>query len=77
MMFYTIYFKDLRTGEVLPQSIPNTEGRIAWANDNQTVFYTSKNKKTLLSEKVYRHSVGTDYKNDKFLEHYACKTYKN
>ena len=65
--FYTIYFKDLRTGEVLPQSIPNTEGRIAWANDNQTVFYTSKNKKTLLSEKVYRHSVGTDYKNDKLV----------
>ena len=41
--FYTIYFKDLRTGEVLSQSIPNTGGRIAWANDNQTVFYTSKN----------------------------------
>tara|TARA_A100001011_G_scaffold119157_1_gene125720 strand:- start:5729 stop:7858 length:2130 start_codon:yes stop_codon:yes gene_type:complete len=65
--FYTIYFKDLRTGEVLSQSIPNTEGRIAWANDNQTVFYTSKNKTTLLSEKVYRHSVGTDYKNDELV----------
>ena len=65
--FYTIYFKDLRTGEVLNQSIPNTEGRVAWANDNQTVFYTSKNKTTLLSEKVYRHLVGTDYKNDKLV----------
>ena len=36
--FYTIYFKDLRTGDVLSQSIPDTEGRIAWANDNQTIF---------------------------------------
>ena len=62
--FYTIYFKDLRTGEVLSQSIPNTGGRIAWANDNKTVFYTSKNKTTLLSEKIFRHKVGSDHKND-------------
>ena len=62
--FYTIYFKDLRTGKVIDQSIPNTEGNVAWANDNQTVFYTSKNKTTLLSEKIYRHRVGSDSKND-------------
>ena len=62
--FYTIYFKNLRTGEILDSSIPNTEGDMAWANDNKTVFYTSKNKITLLSEKIYRHKVGTDSNSD-------------
>ena len=62
--FYTIYFKNLTTGKVLNQSIPNTSGGVAWSNDNNTVFYTSKNKITLLSEKILRHKIGTDYNND-------------
>jgi len=68
--FYTIYFKDLRTGKVLDTSIPNTEGDdIAWANDNKTIFYTTKNKTTLLSEKIYRHKLGTDSSNDVLVYH--------
>ena len=68
--FYTIYFKDLRTGKILDTSIPNTEGDdIAWANDNKTIFYTTKNKTTLLSEKIYRHKLGTDSSNDVMVYH--------
>ena len=65
--FYTIQFKDLLTGKVLDQTIPNTTGSVAWANDNSTVFYTSKNEVTLLSEKIYRHKIGTDYTNDELV----------
>ena len=68
--FYTIYFKDLRTGKILETSIPNTEGDdIAWANDNKTIFYTTKNKTTLLSEKIYRHKLGTNTSNDVLVYH--------
>ena len=68
--FYTIYFKDLRTVKILDTSIPNTEGDdIAWANDNKTIFYTTKNKTTLLSEKIYRHKLGTDSSNDVLVYH--------
>ena len=49
-------FKNLFTGEILKESIPNTSGSVAWANDNKTVFYTSKNKVTLLSEKIFHTS---------------------
>jgi len=56
---YTIKFKNLETGELLPDQIKNTEGEVAWANDNKTVFYTSKNEVTLLSEKILRHSLGS------------------
>ena len=58
--FYTIYFKNLSTGNILEQVVPNTTGNIAWANDNKTIFYTLKNKITLLSEKIYRHKIGSD-----------------
>ena len=65
--FYTVFFKNLATGEVLAKAVPNTTGSVAWANDNKTVFYTLKNKVTLLSEKIYRHMMGTDYANDELV----------
>jgi oligopeptidase B len=42
--FYEINFKNLNTGDILQQTIENTTGGVAWANDNETVFYTSKIK---------------------------------
>jgi oligopeptidase B len=61
---YTIKFKNLETGELLEDVIPNTQGGAAWANDNKTVFYTSKNEVTLLSEKINSHELGTDVDQD-------------
>ncbi|GAB2839028.1 oligopeptidase B [Ferruginibacter profundus] len=62
---YNIYIKNLETGEVFKDVIPNTEGNPVWANDNQTIFYTSKNLVTLLSEKIKKHKLGTDVAADK------------
>ncbi|WP_426326846.1 S9 family peptidase [Pedobacter sp. R-06] len=61
---YTINVKNLETGEMLKDAINNTEGGVAWANDNKTLFYTSKNPVTLLSEKIKKHTLGTDAKTD-------------
>ncbi len=57
---YTIRFKNLETGEFLPDRIENTTASGAWANDNATYFYTTKNKVSLLSEKIWRHQLGSD-----------------
>lgn len=57
---YTIYFKNLETGEIYKETIPNTSGGATWAADNKTVFYTSKNPVTLLGEKIKKHVLGTD-----------------
>jgi oligopeptidase B len=62
---YDIYVKNLETGEVYKDIISNTEGGPVWANDNQTFFYTAKNKVTLLSEKIKKHKMGTDAATDK------------
>ena len=61
---YTIYVKNLVTGEIMKDAIKNTEGASTWANDNKTFFYTSKNPVTLLSEKIKRHSLGTTESQD-------------
>ena len=56
---YTIYIKNLATGETYKDAIANTEGDPCWAADNKTLFYTSKHPVTLLSEKIKRHTLGT------------------
>ena len=61
---YKVYVKNLETGEMLKDVIDNTEGNPCWASDNKTLFYTSKNPVTLLSEKIKRHTLGTDAAND-------------
>ncbi|MFK8056081.1 MAG: S9 family peptidase [Saprospiraceae bacterium] len=60
---YTLRFKDLETGEVLPDAIENTAGNVVWAADNQTVFYTVKDE-TLRPFKVLRHKLGTPVADD-------------
>ncbi len=61
---YTIYIKNLETGEIYPDAIFPASGGSEWGNDNKTLFYTATNAKTLLSEKIKRHTLGTDPKKD-------------
>lgn len=64
---YTVRFKNLETGEFLPDQLPNSDGGGAWANDNETFFYTTKNKVSLLSEKIVRHALGTSAESDEVV----------
>ena len=57
---YTIHFKNLKTGEILPDALTGAEPSVIWANDNQTVFYLEKDPVTLLPKYVKRHRLGTD-----------------
>lgn len=64
---YTIYFKDLTTGTLLKDEIPNSTGGVTWANDNKTVFYTVKDEQTLLPYRVYKHTLGTPVSEDELV----------
>ncbi|AQG80958.1 S9 family peptidase [Spirosoma montaniterrae] len=62
---YTLRVKNLKTGQIYLEAIPNTEaGSFAWAADNKTLFYIRKDPQTLLGYQVYRHLLGTDPKQD-------------
>jgi oligopeptidase B len=71
---YTIKFKDLSTGEVLTDQIPNTTGGIVWGNDNKSVFYTLKDE-ALRSYKIMRHTLGTPTANDMLVYHEADEAF--
>ncbi|MFD0977418.1 S9 family peptidase [Salinimicrobium gaetbulicola] len=64
---YHIQFKNLETGEILPDKLDNSTGGGAWANDNKTFFYTTKNPVSLLPEKIYRHTLGQNAEQDKLV----------
>lgn len=64
---YDIFIKNLETGEIYPEKIPLTTGGSTWGSDNKTLFYTRKDEKTLRADKIYRHTLGTDPKNDELI----------
>ncbi|MGV4529908.1 S9 family peptidase [Ornithobacterium rhinotracheale] len=66
---YKIFIKDLKTGKIYDEGIRNTSGSSVWANDNQSIFYTENNTKTLLSEKIKRHQLGTQASEDVCVYH--------
>lgn len=71
---YTLRFKDLQTGELLPDQIPNTTGSAVWANDNKTVYYTMKDP-ALRSFKIFKHTLGTPASQDQEVYHEADETF--
>jgi oligopeptidase B len=64
---YTIFIKDLRTGKIADQPVPNTEGDVTWANNNKTFFYTVKDSVTLRSDRIYRHNLKADPAKDQLV----------
>ena len=54
---YTIRVKELDTGRLLPDEIPNTYYSLEWAEDNATFFYTMLDD-ALRPHKVFRHRLG-------------------
>jgi oligopeptidase B len=55
---YTLAVKDLRTGKVLVDHAERVDA-IAWANDNQTLFYAIEDEVAKRPYRVYRHTVNT------------------
>ncbi|MEX0733922.1 MAG: S9 family peptidase [Steroidobacteraceae bacterium] len=57
---FTLRFKDLATGETLPDRIENVDPYLAWTADSRSVLYMEKHPETLLGYRVRRHALGTD-----------------
>ena len=79
--FYTVRFKNLATGEMLEEVIPDATGNQAWANDNATLLYTKQDPETLRWHRIYRHVLGTDPAGDELVyeekdETFNCFVFK-
>lgn len=71
---YTIHFKNIQTGEIFEDAITNTSGNMAWANDNKTLYYATKDE-TLRSYKIFKHEIGTPVADDKLVYHELDPTF--
>ena len=61
---YTLRFRDLGTGSLLTDEIPNVTGDAEWFNDGKTLVYTKQDPSTLRSYQVWRHVLGSDPDDD-------------
>ena len=77
---YTLQVKDLRSGEMLPDSIPGTYYALEWAADNATLFYTTVDA-AHRPYRLHRHRLGADPAQDAVVyqeddESYFLSVYK-
>lgn len=77
---YTIRIKDLETGKILDDKLENTTGSSVWATDNQTLFYTRKDK-SLRAYQIWKHRLGTPQSADELVfeekdDTFDCFVYK-
>ncbi len=61
--FYSLYVLDVTTGKFLEEPIEKTGGNILWANDNETLFYTTLDE-THRPYRLVRHKVGAPVSKD-------------
>jgi oligopeptidase B len=58
--------KNITSGTLSREVIPNTSGNYEWGNDNRTLFYVL-NDHTVRAYKVMKHTIGTDIAADREL----------
>lgn len=56
---YTLYVKDLATGEVTTLPFDDCDGSLTWANDSRTLFFAELDD-THRPWRLYRHTLGQD-----------------
>ena len=61
---YNIKIKNLETGQIIDESIQRSSGSVVWNKNNDTIYYALKDPVTLIENKVFKHKVGTDTKED-------------
>ena len=64
---FVIRFKDLESGQTLPDAVSSSSGAMAWASDSQTLLYVEKDPITLLPYLVKKHVVGSNAAEDEVI----------
>lgn len=71
---YTLFFLDLTTRQLYPESIAETSPAFTWGNDSQTVFYTVVDP-TNRPFKLFRHTLGNTPADDVLIHHEQDEAY--
>lgn len=71
---YTLRVKDLASGQLLADEVPNTYYSVEWGNDNHTLFYTTLDD-AKRPDKVWRHTLGQPASADQLVYQEADTTF--
>lgn len=63
---YTVHLKDLATGKILKDKLPNSTGSCAWSRNSEFLFYVVLDD-NLRPYRIYRHKVGENPKKDQLM----------
>ena len=63
---YLLSIEDISSKKIITKEIPYTTGEIIWHTDNQHIYYIALDHNHR-PNKIYKHKVGTDYKNDELI----------
>jgi oligopeptidase B len=79
---YTIHFKNLETGEIFAQSIPEITGNFSWAADNKTLFFSKQDSETLRANQIFKYILGNDPTEIELIfeemdEEFTCHVHKS
>jgi oligopeptidase B len=64
--YFTIYVRDVATGDELKDEIASTTGGVTWAADSKSFFYTVQDDNHR-PHKVFHHTLGDNPSNDKLI----------
>ena len=70
----TLFIKNISANKLSSETISNTSGNYAWANDNKTLYYVL-NDNTVRPYKVMKHTAGSDPNTDKEIYTERDSTY--
>jgi oligopeptidase B len=71
----TIRFRNLDTGEMLPDVIDGASWNMVWAEDDRTLFYAVRDPVTLRTHRIYRHTLGTPQSADVLVHEETDETF--
>ncbi len=72
---YDIRFRNLDTGEWLPDVIEQVSANMQWSADASTIYYVRKHPQTLLPYQVFLHRLGDDISHDRLVYEELDDTY--
>lgn len=73
---YDIYIKDLETGELLADHLPQVTANMVWAEDGHTLFYAKRDAETLRPYQILRHQLGEDVGKDVLVYEESDETFR-
>ncbi len=78
---YSLFVKNLETGEIKADAVLGTTGSSVWANDNHTLFFARQDPKTLRADKIFKYSLDQDVKDAQVIyeekeDTFNCFVYK-